>query len=787
MMNKILMAVIVIYTLIFFSIEAYAARIENHYYSAQQQVENLGATSPYRIIKRSGTNIIPVNSGDDICLADETTCLSTSGGGGSSKWNASTTGILFPIQFDSRDVIIGTNATTTDTGASLQVLGGAFFDEATTTGFTINGERFADLTGTGLQNSSGVLGLDDNYVTQGYASSTFLTLTAWYATTTDGLSEGSSNLYYTDSRVDARINATSSIGTLTSLPNLTTVGTITSGTWNADTLTVTYGGTGSTTLSGILKGNGTSAVQTAIAGTDYLTPTGSSLSLTINNINGATNTLERLIDAGGQSTGSFAKTYIVDDGDSTLTINAGNGLLRDENEHDSTLNFASWSASSTGTISTTSVTYYGIEYNAGSPRITQNFTGSWNSHDEFSLGLAVRENGTTHLLNSPQFMANGLAHVWERLIETEPFEYARAIGGGIIGDTGTNELTLTASEYYHGFNEIECSAQDTSVSDNFTTYYRDGSGNFIFATSTTWDNANYDDGSGTLAAISNNRYANHWIYLDMEEPCSLILIYGREQFTSQAGAEAELAPSTVPLRVSSHSKLIARLTFQESGTASLSIGSTLLEGVSASAASDHGLLSGLTDDDHSQYLLVNGTRAMTGTLQMGSNNISGIISADTAQLTVTSTSSLGTIESGTWNGTAVGTQYGGTGQDFSASNGLILLTAGTASAVATSSLNIDFGDMVGTVDISDQTNLVAGTNLTLSGDTLNVDDASNFATSVSVASSSPVQELTVNGQMFIDGTDSATSSIQGNIEFTNNAGSNGCYFIYGATTTLECF
>jgi hypothetical protein len=36
---------------------------------------------------------------------------------------------------------------------------------------------------------------------------------------------------------------------------------------------------------------------------------------------------------------------------------------------------------------------------------------------------------------------------------------------------------------------------------------------------------------------------------------------------------------------------------------------------------DHGTLSGLTDDDHAQYLLVSGTRAMTGALNMGSQSI----------------------------------------------------------------------------------------------------------------------------------------------------------------------
>lgn len=45
-------------------------------------------------------------------------------------------------------------------------------------------------------------------------------------------------------------------------------------------------------------------------------------------------------------------------------------------------------------------------------------------------------------------------------------------------------------------------------------------------------------------------------------------------------------------------------------------------------ALDHGSLSGLSDDDHTQYLLVNGNRAMTGNLSMSANNVyldSGIL------------------------------------------------------------------------------------------------------------------------------------------------------------------
>jgi hypothetical protein len=158
--------------------------------------------------------------------------------------------------------------------------------------------------------------------------------------TSDNIAEGTTNKYHTDSRARAAINvasplsyststgtismtaATSSVngylsaadfttfhnkqsavtfgtgltnssGTITvntsqniaTLSNLTTNGIVTT-TGAAGhltvvpTLPVANGGTGTTTITGIVKGNGTSVMTAAVAGTDYLTPTGSAALLT---------------------------------------------------------------------------------------------------------------------------------------------------------------------------------------------------------------------------------------------------------------------------------------------------------------------------------------------------------------------------------------------------------------------------------------------------------------------------------------------------------------------------
>ena len=58
-------------------------------------------------------------------------------------------------------------------------------------------------------------------------------------------------------------------------------------------------------------------------------------------------------------------------------------------------------------------------------------------------------------------------------------------------------------------------------------------------------------------------------------------------------------------------------------------------------------------------------------------------------VTASSLTSVGTIATGVWNGTAIAPTYGGTGQDFSASTGFIQFSSGTASIVAAIDVSTD--------------------------------------------------------------------------------------------------
>jgi hypothetical protein len=59
----------------------------------------------------------------------------------------------------------------------------------------------------------------------------------------------------------------------------------------------------------------------------------------------------------------------------------------------------------------------------------------------------------------------------------------------------------------------------------------------------------------------------------------------------------------------------------------------------AGGATDHGTLNGLGDDDHTQYLLIDGTRAMSGALNMGSQNITSVATITATTYTGLPTSS----------------------------------------------------------------------------------------------------------------------------------------------------
>ncbi|KKK72649.1 hypothetical protein LCGC14_2901760, partial [marine sediment metagenome] len=104
---------------------------------------------------------------------------------------------------------------------------------------------------------------------------------------------------------------------------------------------------------------------------------------------------------------------------------------------------------------------------------------------------------------------------------------------------------------------------------------------------------------GGLATLSPNRHSAQYFYIELDG--ELVSLYGQAQYTSLASAQDDTPPSTVPDRLNAHGKLIGRIIFKKSDATASLIESVFDTSFSTTLVTDHGNLSGLTDDDHTQY------------------------------------------------------------------------------------------------------------------------------------------------------------------------------------------
>ena len=137
-----------------------------------------------------------------------------------------------------------------------------------------------------------------------------------------------------------------------------------------------------------------------------------------------------------------------------------------------------------------------------------------------------------------------------------------------------------------------------------------------------WDNA------GTLQDVDNNKYMAMWFFATNDPDNPIYVLTGQSQDTKLKDARANnkyesLVLLTLP---SQEMKLLYRVILRRSGTNELYVEAQDLRSVSnlpagTYVASVHGNLSGLLDDDHTQYLLEDGTRLLTADWDAGSFKI----------------------------------------------------------------------------------------------------------------------------------------------------------------------
>ncbi|MGR3179910.1 MAG: hypothetical protein ACUZ8E_17860 [Candidatus Anammoxibacter sp.] len=299
------------------------------------------------------------------------------------------------------------------------------------------------------------------------------------------------------------------------------------------------------------------------------------------------------------SAGWLTDGLITDNGGETINVAAGDGALRATDNPSVELLFIAWPESLAIAIPTDATRYIGIEYNAGNPQVTVRSVDDFDRHTEWILGVVVNDAGTLHIVNAPHFIGDHANNMIQRSHETMGIKRDDVTGGIIIGETGTRNITLSAGFLWDRLNRFAVSSLDTSISGGFDRYFRDGVGGHTRQDAQTqWDNTRYDDGSGILATMTNNRYAVQWFYSELDD--DVISVYGIAQETSLANAIAQSPPTDLPERITKTSLLIGRLIFRKDD-ATAEFQTVFTTTFSSSLITDHGSLAGLADDDHSQY------------------------------------------------------------------------------------------------------------------------------------------------------------------------------------------
>ena len=243
------------------------------------------------------------------------------------------------------------------------------------------------------------------------------------------------------------------------------------------------------------------------------------------------------------------------------------------------------------------------------------------------------------------------------------------VSGCIVENGATNqEITATTGKYWVGSNSFSPSGDNTALT--FTVIYRNGlAGDWVFDPSETLVPNDVYDNAGTLVTLPTGKHVKHSLYVvGQGSNEKWYLVVAQEYHNSLVNAESGDLPAP-PSWFTGGIVRVAGLCIGEGDTSVATILSIrplpLTQAPASAAVTSHTALTDLTTGNagHTQFLMLNGSTPMQADLDMdtwdidltGGGNILGWIGS-------TSLTTLGTVTTGTWNGSVIDEVRGGTNQ-----------------------------------------------------------------------------------------------------------------------------
>jgi len=193
---------------------------------------------------------------------------------------------------------------------------------------------------------------------------------------------------------------------------------------------------------------------------------------------------------------------------------------------------------------------------------------------------------------------------------------ATAVGSGPL------KLDVNAGTWYVA-TELISAAGGADVT--FSYFYGAGGATEVPG-QTDLSNTQYDN-AGVLAAMTPGWYRADTVVITSDNRISIF--YGTAEYALQTDAESTTNRAPIPDFLSPTGCYTALVVVQQGGAIASIVDirpnpNAATAGGGGAATNDHSALLNLGADDHIQYLLVNGTRAMSGNLDMGGNDVDNV-------------------------------------------------------------------------------------------------------------------------------------------------------------------
>ncbi len=331
--------------------------------------------------------------------------------------------------------------------------------------------------------------------------------------------------------------------------------------------------------------------------------------------NTTTNIGELILDHSGM--GLLRGGSLTGTGGLNLTVMTGTGYLKTSSTD--ILREFSWNPTGI-TLTANSENYIYFNENG----ILSKSSNRPNTINNILLGRVITNNSNIELINDTPllihhyinnhdtFLRDGLGSIYH--------------SGGIVTENITPfHLNVSSGVYFYA-NTKFTPAGGANI--NFDQYYMNGTGGWNISTTNTIL-SKYDNTTGALIDVDSGKFTKHTLYQSSSGIYEkYFLVMGQTQYSTLVeaeGADLPIPPFYFDDGIVSIASIIIDGPSSSNIIEIIDIRPVIgYKATGVSVSSVHSNLLGLSADDHTQYILTNGGRVMTGNLQLGSNNITGV-------------------------------------------------------------------------------------------------------------------------------------------------------------------